>query len=129
MTYLSDVADEIRAELPPDSIPADAAEELMLLYAVLCLAVGSEVTAANVHDAWTAWMAARGQEHESMVPFNELPPDVQSEDEPFASAIRRVANRLGAAGFSRTSVRFARVDWSATAAPVWEVPMSVRPLS
>lgn len=85
-------------ELPPEMVPADGAEELMLLYAVLCLAVGQAVTSANVHDAWTAWMTARGQEHESMVPFNDLPHDVQIEDEPFVLAIRRVADRLEAPG-------------------------------
>lgn len=98
MTYLSDVADEIMSELPRELVPADGADELMLLYAVLCLAVGQAVTAANVHDAWTAWMTARGEEHDSMVPFNELLPDVQREDEPFVSAIRRVADRLGISG-------------------------------
>ena len=101
MTYLSDVADEIMSELPPDLVPSEGADDLMLLYAVLCLAVGQAVTAANVHDAWTAWMTARGQEHDSMVPFNELSPDVQIEDEPFVLAIRRVADRRGAPGSSR----------------------------
>ena len=96
MTYLSDVADEIKAELPVEMVPAEGADELMRLYAVLCLAVGRSVTAANVHDAWTAWMTGRGEQHSSMVPFNELPVGVQAEDEPFAEAIRRVAEQLGA---------------------------------
>lgn len=98
MTYLSDVADEIMRELPPDLVPSEGAGDLMLGYAVLCLAVGQAVTAENVHDAWTAWMTARGQEHDSMVPFEELSPEVQIEDEPFVSAIRRVANKLGEPG-------------------------------
>jgi len=59
------------------------------------------VTAENVHDAWTAWMTARGKEHDSMVPFGKLAPDVQLEDEPFVLAIRRVADRLGAPGGGR----------------------------
>ncbi|RIK04229.1 MAG: hypothetical protein DCC48_14155 [Acidobacteria bacterium] len=101
MTYLSDVADEIKRELPPDVVPSEDAGDLMLLYAVLCLAVGHAVTAENVHDAWTAWMTARGQEHDSMVPFGDLAPDVQLEDEPFVLAIRRVADRLGAPGSGR----------------------------
>ena len=95
MTYLSDVADEIMRELPPDLVPSEGAGDLMLLYAVLCLAVGQAVTAENVHDAWTAWMTARGQEHDSMVPFQELSRHVLGEDEPFVSATRRVAPRLG----------------------------------
>ena len=101
MTYLSDVAGEIERELPPDLVPSEGEGDLMLLYAVLCLAVGQAVTAENVHDAWTAWMTARGQEHDSMVPFGELAPDVQLEDEPFVLAIRRVADRLDAPGARR----------------------------
>ncbi|MCZ7527088.1 MAG: hypothetical protein M5U14_12320 [Acidimicrobiia bacterium] len=102
MTYLSDVADEIMRELPPDLVPSEGARDLMLLYAVLCQAVGQAVTAENVHDAWTAWMTARGQVHDSMVPFDELSPDVQVEDEPYVSAIRRVAARMGTAGSGPT---------------------------
>lgn len=93
MTYLSDVADEIMRELPSGLVPDDGAAQLMLLYAVLCLSLGSEVTAASVHDAWTAWMIARGEQHSSMVPFDELSPDVKVEDQPFVEAIRRVADR------------------------------------
>lgn len=97
MTYLTDVAAEIARELRPELVPEEGAEELMLLYAVLCLAVGQSVTAASVHDAWTAWMTARGKQHRSMVPFDELPAGVQLEDEPFVVAIRRVAGRRSGA--------------------------------
>jgi hypothetical protein len=34
VTYLSDVADEIMRELPPDLVPSEGAGDLMLLYAV-----------------------------------------------------------------------------------------------
>lgn len=93
MNYLKRVADEISRELPTELVPEEGADGLMLLYALLCLSLGKSVTSRNVHDAWTAWMSGRGERHSSMVPFEELPADVQLEDEPFAEAIRTVAGR------------------------------------
>lgn len=95
MNYLTRIADAISNELPRELIPEEGAGDLMLLYALLCVTVGQSVTANDVHDAWTIWMTGRGERHASMVPFDELPADVQREDEPFASAIRRVAERFG----------------------------------
>ena len=67
---------------------------LFLLYAVLLLAKGEDVTREDVHNAWVAWMEFNGEEHKSMVPFTELPPDTQAEDSPFVIAIRSVARKL-----------------------------------
>jgi len=53
-----------------------------------------DTTAEDVHDTWTAWMSARGEEHPSMRPFASLPASVRRQDEPFAAAIRRVAADL-----------------------------------
>lgn len=94
MTYLSDIAAAIKHELPSELVPDAGADDLMLLYALLCLTVGSSVTQENVHDAWTAWMAQRGEAHESMVPYVELDEGTRAEDEPFVAAIRRVARSL-----------------------------------
>lgn len=98
MNYLAKIADEISNELPPELIPEDGGGDLMLMYALLCVTVGRSVTARDVHDAWTAWMTGRGERHSSMIPFDELAADVQLEDEPFALAIRRVAERFGTLG-------------------------------
>jgi len=98
VNYLTRIADAISNELPQELIPKDGAGDLMLLYALLCVTVGQSVSANDVHDAWTTWMTGRGERHTSMIPFDELPADVQLEDEPFASAIRRVAERFGLSG-------------------------------
>lgn len=90
MTYLRDTAIRIRAAVPEDLVPADS-DDLFLLYALLARTSGEATTAADVHNAWTAWKLLHGEQHSSMVPFSELPPDVQAEDEPFAAAIRQVA--------------------------------------
>jgi hypothetical protein len=65
------------------------------MYAVLVLAVGEEVEAANVHDAWAAWMSQSDPGHESIEPFDNLAQDVQAQDEPFAEAIKKVAADVG----------------------------------
>lgn len=93
MSYLDRVAEEIRAEVPADLIPPDAAA-LFLIYAVLARAKGQQTTAEDVHDAWTAWMSGMGEEHQSMRPFAELDAAVRQEDEPFLGAIHRVSRRL-----------------------------------
>ncbi len=94
MTYLDAVAEEIRRAVPGDALPDDDTSALFLTYAVLLLAKGQEVTRADVHNAWVAWMIGKGEKHESMVPFAELPPETQAEDSPFMVAIRTVARKL-----------------------------------
>ena len=91
MNYLVEIANQIRAAVPGALVPEDS-DDLFLMYAVLARSAGGHTTAENVHDAWTAWMASRGERHESMVPFADLPTSVQREDEPFAKAIRSVAS-------------------------------------
>lgn len=87
------LAEEIRREVPQDLLPDHDTTPLMLMYAVLARAKGTTVSAEDVHDAWCAWMATTDADHTSIVPFEDLEPDVQALDEPFADAIRRVAAR------------------------------------
>jgi hypothetical protein len=92
-SYIRDVAEAIRLELDPDLLPDMNADLLFLIYAVLALSKGEAVTRRDVHDAWSAWMEASGEPHASLVPFDQLDPATQDEDEPFVAAIRRVAAR------------------------------------
>src|SRR5215210_3697547 len=92
-TYIDDLASRIRGETPNDLLPGDASDaeldELFRLYALLGLACGSAVTAANVHDAWSTWMLNRGEvDHESVVPFVVLDDDAKGQDDAFVEAIR-----------------------------------------
>ena len=93
MNYLQATANRIREQLDAEATPPDA-NPLLLMYAVLVYAKADATTAEDVHNAWTAWMLMRGEEHESMRPFDELSRDVQQEDEPFLRAIRTVAAQL-----------------------------------
>ncbi len=94
MNYLDELADAIRREVDPASLPTGDTSALFRLYAVLALAKTTAVTAEVVHNAWVAWMSERHPTHEAIKRFHELPPDVQREDQPFLAAIRKVASRL-----------------------------------
>jgi hypothetical protein len=93
VSFVSKLADEIRAEIRDDLLPAEDSDLLFLMYALLLLSKGVDVTRVDVHNAWVAWMTHLGKEHESLVPFRELPPATKADDDPFVQAIRRVADR------------------------------------
>lgn len=98
MTYLETVAEEIRQAVPDDALPDDDTSGLFLIYAVLLLAKGADVTREDVHNAWVAWMMSKREQNDSMLPFDALPSDTQAEDSPFVVAIRTVARRRRARG-------------------------------
>jgi hypothetical protein len=94
VSYLDQVAADIEREVPADLLPDGSTRPLFRLYALLALAKGRSVSAADVHNAWTAWMQERNPHHRSIRPFAELDPETQASDEPFVEAIRAVAERL-----------------------------------
>jgi hypothetical protein len=91
-SYIDELARAIRAETSPDVLPDETdLDALFRLYALLARVKGEQVTVSDVHDAWSVWMLNRGENHESLLPFEALAPDTRAEDEPFAVAIRRAA--------------------------------------
>lgn len=91
MTYLDELAERIRAHVPAELLPSEDTAGLFRSYAVLLLAKGQSVTYADVHNAWSAWIAVRNPDHESLVPFDQLDEEAAASDAPFVEAIRRVA--------------------------------------
>lgn len=91
MTYLDDIGARIRARVPEHLIPQES-DGLFAVYAMLLLAKGRNVTSSDVHDAWSAWMQVRGVHHPAIVPYADLPGDIQREDDVFAAAIRAAAS-------------------------------------
>lgn len=82
--YLTRVADRISFAchgLEPD---------LARIYAVLALAKAPDVTNEDVHHAWCAWTLARRPDHRSLLPFADLPPDVQELGTPYRDAINDI---------------------------------------
>jgi len=91
MSYLDADAELIRSCVPEGTgIPVDP-EGLFVLYAVLMRAKGEGTQAADVHDAWSAWMPRTDPAHESIRPYDQLAPSVQEEDAPFLAAIHKAA--------------------------------------
>ncbi|MEO7100017.1 MAG: hypothetical protein ABI162_11690 [Luteolibacter sp.] len=76
-------------------MPDENADDLLRLYALLVRSKGCKVTQSDIHDAWCIWMAKRDLQHISLVPYEELPPDVKEQDEVFVKAVRRAAKELG----------------------------------
>lgn len=101
--YLDDLAAQIRAHIPEDRMPEGDADDLLRLYAVLLRAKGADVTLSDIHDAWSAWMAKRDGQHESLVSYENLPKEVREQDLVFATAVRRAAEESGRFGASRPS--------------------------
>jgi hypothetical protein len=93
-SYIDELALVICGRVPPGKLPDEDTINLFRTYAVLLLAKGEAVTLEDVHNAWSAWMAARDPRHDSLVPFSSLSPDVAEADRPFLEAIRSVAKGL-----------------------------------
>lgn len=98
MTYIEEIAEAIRHQARTGEAFDEEEQRLYLIYAVLALTIGEDVTRRHVHDAWSAWKAMSQPEHESIQPFDQLGGDVQGEDEPFVTAIQAVARRLRESG-------------------------------
>jgi hypothetical protein len=93
--YLDECAEQIRREVPAELVPTGDSDDLFRSYAVLLLAKGSQVSMADVHNAWAAWMAGRDPDHPALVRTEELTEHTARQDEPFVAAIHRVAASSG----------------------------------
>lgn len=90
MNYIDAIACEIGKCCKMDMTDAEDMK-LLRIYALLALTVGKDVTLEHVHDAWAVWTVRMRPAHPSLVPFDQLAPDVQMLDEPHRAAIARVA--------------------------------------
>lgn len=83
---LRNVCNSLGLSVPPD---------LLGYYTLLLFTKGGDTTAKDVHNAWAAWRAVTRPDHPDLVPFADLPLNVQALDEPFAEAIFAAAGELG----------------------------------
>jgi uncharacterized protein (DUF1684 family) len=75
-------------------------QDLLQLYTLLALTTGEWTTNENVHDAWCIWKLAQGDhDHPALIPYADLPPEVQLEDEPYRQAIQSYARRRAQLSF------------------------------
>ena len=96
-SYLRQIANDIRDKFDDNELPQVGLDDLFDMYAVLALAKGNYVTNEDVHNAWSAWAHKYEPNNDFIVPFWELPSDVQQEDTKFAEAIRNVAQVIDSA--------------------------------
>lgn len=85
MNYIEEIVARLRELIP------DCEDTLLRLYALLVLTTGETTGLCDIHDAWAVWRSVTCPEHENLVPFDELTPEVQLQDFSYRDAIRRVA--------------------------------------
>lgn len=87
--YLQNDAELIKQSLPEGTSVPNNSDSLFVIYAVIMRAKGADITASDVHDAWSAWMMRQDPSHEAIRPYEELDPATKAEDEPFLLAIKK----------------------------------------
>jgi hypothetical protein len=90
---VEDLAGEIHTQVPDRLVPDGDTRLLFRLYALLALAKGSTVSAADVHNAWVVWMLEQDPTHPALQPFDTLDAETQASDTPYVTAIRTVTER------------------------------------
>jgi hypothetical protein len=83
--YIDAIVRQLGERLP------DCDTDMLYPYALLALTVGASCTNEDVHDAWSAWRTATCTDNPSLVPYDQLEPEVQAIDGKYAAAIREVA--------------------------------------
>lgn len=64
---------------------------LLNLYALLAMTRGVNTRLEDVHDAWSIWQNLSDPRHRSLIPFDQLAPDVQELDRKYMEAIHTAA--------------------------------------
>lgn len=95
MNYLDLMAAEIQRTADPDSSPPDEDLSLYRQYALLLLSKGEAVTAEDVHNGWATWASDHDPDNRNLIPFKELSRSDQRKDDPYVTAIRKVARNRG----------------------------------
>ncbi len=76
-------------------VKSDCHGSLLDLYTMLVFVKGNDVTWKDVHDAWAVWKNNEVPDHKSLIPYEDLTPEVQQLDEEYAHAIAETAKELG----------------------------------
>lgn len=88
--YIEPIVEHLTNALP------GCPERLIDLYALLALTRGLDTTLRDVHDAWSIWCHEDNPGHRSLIPFDQLAPEVQELDRKYCEAIRAVASEVPA---------------------------------
>lgn len=85
MNYVQQVIETLNVRLP--GLPP----ELIDLYTNLVFSRGAKTSLEDVHDAWAIWKNRIKPDHKSLIPFEDLSPEVQELDRKYMMAIRNTA--------------------------------------
>ena len=96
VNYVQEVQEELKKHLK-------VGKGLTDYYTLLVLILGEETTLADVHDAWSVninrtWDKEAYGPHRSLIPFNDLPKEIQDKDQKYVDAIHKTAKALKAKG-------------------------------
>lgn len=86
--YIQQLTRDLSARLPGCEM------DLIDLYALLALTRGTETTLKDVHDAWSVWRNTSRPDHKSLIPFDELAPEVQELDRAYMQAIHEAGKAV-----------------------------------
>lgn len=87
MTYIQEVEKELSKHIR-------VGKNLLSLYSLLVMSLGEQTTLADVHDAWAIDKNKSMPDHRSIIPFDELTPEVQELDRNYVNAIHKTARIL-----------------------------------
>lgn len=97
MNYIDEVKTELLKHIR-------VGKGLQDVYAILVLVKGEDVTLKDVHDAWSVnilrtWDFEQFGAHRSVIPFDQLSPEVQAKDQNYVDGIKATARALKERGF------------------------------
>ena len=86
--YIDKVKELLEKEL---KMKGTSYEDLLDVYALLVLTVGTTCNNEHIHDAWSVWQNKTQPKHRSLKPFGELTCEVQNLDGLYRDAVIKVA--------------------------------------
>lgn len=87
MNYIQKAQKELSSKI-------DVEKDLLDLYTLLVFTKGDECNLYDIHDAWSIWQNNTKPDHKSLIPFDELTPEIQELDREYMEAVREVALNL-----------------------------------
>jgi hypothetical protein len=67
-------------------------ERLVDLYVLLSLIKGDSVTQEDIHDAWSVWKNKIRPDARSLIPFDQLSPEIQQLDQKYVDSIKHISD-------------------------------------
>lgn len=86
-----------REEILKEELNEELPEVLFSNYLSLACtsaSTGTPITNEEIHDAWSIWKNKVDKTHKSIIPYIQLPIEIQELDTPYTDAVNRAADRF-----------------------------------